>query len=146
VSHLRQSAVENLTSDLSKGFVINDVEADLTCGSEHLPITLTVAEFAPANQKVSYIHTITSGPDDNIAIFAQRHPPPIALRDYSIGTLVDKCRTYVRCLTRTQRDLSGITPKNMNEISKKLLETISRYHGSICPSRNVCSSSEEFEL
>ncbi len=146
MSHLRQSAVENLTSDLSKGFVNNDVGADLTCGSGRLPITLTVAEFAPTNPRVSYIHTITYGPEDEVGMFAQRYPPPMALRDYSMNTLVDKCRTYARCLARNQRDLSGMTPKEMNEIPKKVLEAISRYHGSICPSRNVCSSLEGFEL
>ena len=133
-SHLRKPAIELLTYELIDGFVENDIEADLVFGHGDLPMKLVVTEFVPANRERLYVPAITSKADDQTPFFTNRHPLPVALRGKALVGLVDKCRTHIKYMVANQGDLSGLKPRKMSKLSKRLLGAVGRYHGSI---RNV---------
>jgi hypothetical protein len=135
VSHLQKPAVQHLTSDLGITFVGIDFEAELTYGGGCPSMKLPVTEFVPANIEQSHISAATSSSKDEKLIFTNRYP--VALRDEALNSLGDTCRTYIKSMVKSQRDFSGLKTRKMDKIIKSLLEAIGRYHGSICPNRNV---------
>lgn len=136
VSHLQKPAIQQLKDDLGITFVGIDFEAE-TCVGGCLPMKLVVTEFVTANLEQSHISAVTSNSKDEKLIFTNRYPSPVALRDEALDSLGDTCRTYIKSMVRSQRDLSGLKTRKMDKTTKSLLEAIGRYHGSICPDRNV---------
>ena len=128
--------MDKLSHELSLGFVGLDVEIDLTCGRGYLPMKLTVSEFAPKSDELARIPAITTQSTEGLPSFEYQHPPPIAFRS-TYADLTEKCRDHIELVVRRQQQTLNLVTWRGNKISKIILEAISRYHRSICPSRNV---------
>lgn len=125
-----------LSRELSLGYVGSEVYVDFTCGYGYLPMKLAVSEFTPKSDKLARVPTITTESTDRVPFFQYQYPPPIASRS-TCDDLIEKCRSHVKQVVKHQRSKPNPATETGNEISKMVMEAISRYHGSICPSRNV---------
>lgn len=130
VSHLGPKSVEQLSSELSLGFVGIDIEVALTCGSEYPPLNLAVSEFALKSDQAARIATVNIQSQNDLPLFEYRCPPPIASRS-AYNDLFERCRNHIKLVVKQERALPSPILKQGHEISRLALKAITRHCGSI---------------
>jgi hypothetical protein len=136
VSHLRQTSVSRLSSELNLGFVGIDIDVALTCGSEYPPLYLAVSEFVPKNCQVAGVPTISTRSANGLPLFEHHYPPPVAFRS-ACTDLVERCRNHIKLVVKQERKFPSLITASGHEINSLSLKAIVRYHGSIRSSRTV---------
>lgn len=137
VSYLDLVAVGKLSHELSLGFVGNDAEVNFTCGYGYPPMKLVVSEFVPASDRLARAPTLTPGSSlDSALSFQYQYPPPIASR-IKFKDLIETCRHHVELVVMYQRNTRRPVSNRGNELSRKVLEVIVRYHKSVRLATNV---------
>jgi hypothetical protein len=136
VSHLRYNSVDQLSSELSLGFVGVDIEVALTCGSEYLPLNLAVSEFAPKSNQVDRVPTISTQSMNGLPLFEYQSPLPIAFRGAYID-LLERCRNHIQLVVERERNLPDLITQRGHKINRLTLKVITRYRRSLHPSRSV---------
>lgn len=139
MSHLRRSAVGELTKKVAGRFLDNDFEVNLTFGHGKPHLRLLVTEFIPTRSTLSRFPTIVSETPDQRPDFQDEFPQPLALRDLGYDKLLKRCRDYIEDLMRYQRDVSETAlATDTNKISRAVLESIVRYQKSNFREGKVC--------
>jgi len=136
VSHFRSNSVDQLSSELSLGFVGVDAEIALTCGSEYLPLNLPVSEFTPKSDQVDRVPTISTQSVNGLPLFEYQSPLPIAFRGAHID-LLERCRNHIKLVVKRERTLPGPITERGHKINRLTLKAITRYHGFVRLSRTV---------
>ncbi|CZR53493.1 uncharacterized protein PAC_03372 [Phialocephala subalpina] len=126
VSYLRSKSVNQLSSELSLGFVGVDFEVALTCGSEYPPLNLAVSEFALKSDQAARVATC---------------PPPIAVSG-AYTDLLERCRNHIKLVVKQERTLQRPILKHGHKISRLTLKAIARHYGSV-PSSSTTSTLEK---
>jgi hypothetical protein len=101
VSHLRPKSVDQLSSEVSLGFVGTDIEVGLSCGSQHIPINLVVSEFAPKSHQAIPVATISDKSFNGEPLLEYQSPPPIAFNK-SETDLLERCRNHVKFVVKRE--------------------------------------------
>jgi hypothetical protein len=128
--------VDQLSSELSLGFVGVDAEIALTCGSEYLPLNLRVSEFTPKSDQVDRVPTISTQSVNGLPLFEYQSPLPIAFRGAHID-LLERCRNHIKLVVEREKNLPGLITQRGHKINRLALKAIARYRRSIRPSRSV---------
>lgn len=136
VSHLRPKSVDQLSSEVSLGFVGTDIEVGLTCGSQNIPINLAVSEFAPKSHQAIPVATISDKSFNGEPLFEYQSPPPIAFNK-SETDLLERCRNHVKFVVKRERTSQAPIAERSHKIRRLILKAITRYLGSVRPSKTV---------
>jgi hypothetical protein len=136
VAPLKKEVVQLSTEDMAQAFKENEIEIDVACGSEYEPMRVRVSEFVPANDNVS-LPAITTEGQSKLPVFTRRYPAPVALRTLDMQSLGEACRRHATSVAVIQRD--GLSNRQMNHVSKRLLVAIGKYRASNSRHLNVCS-------
>jgi len=114
----------------------NEIEIDISCGSEYEPLRVCVSEFVPDNDHVASLPVITTDQQSQSSVFTRRYPAPVAMKSLDVDQLGETLRRHAKSVATVQRD--GSSNRKLNAISKKLLGVIGRYHKSKSQYVNVC--------
>jgi hypothetical protein len=136
VAPLQKRAVERSTEDVVQAFLEDEMEVDVACGSEYEPMRVRVSEFVPVNDKVSSLPAITTEGQSKIPVFTRRYPAPVALKALDMQSLEASCRRHANSVATIQLD--GLSNRQMNPISERLLGVIRKYRTSNSRYLNVC--------
>jgi hypothetical protein len=136
VSDFKPAAVDELSEQLSGGFFGASLELQLTCGRDHLPVTLTVKEFAPRCDGAALISTIDPKSRDGVASFQYKYPPPIAIQSGQANT-VEQYRKHFMALFEQDTSTLNLCPQKSCEILNPILSAICGYYQSLGPLKNV---------
>jgi len=137
VSYLRSESVDQLSSDISLGFVGINIEVALTCGSEYPPLNLAVSEFALKSDQVACVAALNTQSTNDLPLFEYRCPPPIASSS-AYSDLFERCRNHIKLVVKRERNLPGPILKQGHEINRLTLKAIARYCVSV-PHSNMVS-------
>ncbi|KAF8853562.1 hypothetical protein BDZ45DRAFT_76216 [Acephala macrosclerotiorum] len=141
VSYLRSKSVDQLSSEISLGFVGVDFEVALTCGSEYPPLDLAVSEFALRSDQAGRVATVSTQSKNNLRSFDYQCPPPIAVsRAYT--DLLERCRNHIKLVVKQERTLQRPILKHGHKISRLALKAIARHYGSV-PRSSTTSTLEK---
>jgi hypothetical protein len=121
---------------MKRAFLDNELEIDISCGSEYEPLRVCVSEFVPENDRIASQPVISTDQQSQSSIFTRRYPAPVAMKSLDVEHLGESLRRHAESVAAVQRDDSS--NQKLNTISKKLLGVIGRYHSSKSQYVNVC--------
>jgi hypothetical protein len=125
VSHLRQTAVDQLSQQTIRNYSGDDFEISISCGRRFIPMRLKVAEFTPASNQFTTIPLIAS--NNGKHVFEDQSPAPVALREFKLGDIMATCRMHAELMARKLHGSSQVTKEGIENIPNRLLQAIGRY-------------------
>ena len=137
MSHLHEESALKLSEELVHGFLQNDIAVDITLGRGFSSLRLTVTEFHAKSRHIPPIPVFTSKGGAIPIKFQYRWPPPLALTEETMKTLIKQCHSQVKQIVDLNHDISQIFRPNMSPVSQKVMKAIYRYHKANCHGTEV---------
>ena len=113
-------------------FVKEDITVEVTPGRGFSTLRLSVAIFLPKNERKVPVPIITSNGGNSSTRFQDRWPPPVALKEKTMKTLIRQCHNQVTQMVELKQDISQIFGATMNPVSQEIMKAIYCYYKFNC--------------